>query len=184
MSAHFCCPADSWPLLWRQSYSVSCCWVPAHRLLFGFFVMAGIDPAIHENTESLQSRQKWLANGADAAWMAGSSPAMTLRFAYFRIAWTSRGSTANAIRALFANSHPARQTPARVEFTHPCLVSSARRESGFFDLWNQPGPVEDRRLVLVRPVEAQHQVEFALGRRQPVRLPVGSRALVLNEDHQ
>jgi hypothetical protein len=26
--------------------------VAAHRLLFGFFVMAGLDPAIHEDTES------------------------------------------------------------------------------------------------------------------------------------
>jgi hypothetical protein len=48
--------------------------------------MAGLDPAIHENTESCNQvndswvNWRWLANGAGAGWMAGSSPAMTQTF--------------------------------------------------------------------------------------------------------
>jgi hypothetical protein len=33
------------------SYSVRCCWSPRIVYFSGFFVMAGLDPAIHENTE-------------------------------------------------------------------------------------------------------------------------------------
>ena len=49
---------------------------------------------------------------------------------------------------------------------------------------DHPGPIEDRRLVLVRPVETQHQVEFAFRRRQPVGFLVGTGALVLDGNHQ
>jgi hypothetical protein len=34
------------------SYSVRCCWSPRIAYFSGFFVMAGLDPAIHESTGS------------------------------------------------------------------------------------------------------------------------------------
>src|SRR4249920_734281 len=45
-----------------------------------------------------------------------------------------------------------------------------------------PTPIEDRWVVFVRPVHAQHQIEFAVWSRQPVRFLLCARRVFLDID--